>query len=159
MTLGVLLVVLTYVSSFYHPVRSLTRLTSVLARAAASRERLLEVLLSVEVLPEPASPVAAPAGAVALTFGEVTFAYRLPGGLDTGRDRRQVPLRRRRIGRRPSSWGPAGLRSRPSRRTSPAGTLASSRTRAVPQSRGTSVLLAAQHEPRQVQATPNRWRR
>jgi len=61
MTLGTLLVVLAYLSSLYGPIRALARLARTLARGAASRERILEVLDSGEVVPEapdrvPASP-------------------------------------------------------------------------------------------------------
>ena len=60
MTLGTLLVVLAYLSSLYGPIRALARLARTLARGAASRERILEVLDSGEVVPEAPDPV--PAG-------------------------------------------------------------------------------------------------
>jgi ABC-type multidrug transport system fused ATPase/permease subunit len=80
MTVGLLLVVLTYAANVYHPIRSLTRLTTVLARAQASRERLREIL-SVDAAGGAADdPSARPApdGAAALRFDRVTFGYR-PG--------------------------------------------------------------------------------
>jgi len=60
MSLGTLLVVLAYLSSLYGPIRALARLARTLARGAASRERVLEVLDSGEVVPEAAAPL--PAG-------------------------------------------------------------------------------------------------
>ena len=60
MTGGTLLVVLAYLSSLYGPIRALARLARTLARGAASRERILEVLDSGEVVPEAPDPV--PAG-------------------------------------------------------------------------------------------------
>ena len=74
-TVGVLLVILTYVSSLYDPIRSLTRLTSVLARAAASGERLQEILAADEVVPDAPSTVPAPEGTTALNLDHVTFSY------------------------------------------------------------------------------------
>jgi ATP-binding cassette subfamily B protein len=44
MTIGTLLVALSYLAGLFTPLRSLTRLSSTLARAAASRERIEEVL-------------------------------------------------------------------------------------------------------------------
>jgi ATP-binding cassette subfamily B protein len=74
-TVGVLLVILTYVSGLYDPIRSLTRLTSVLARAAASRERLQEILGADEVVADTPSALAAPAGGSTLALDHVTFGY------------------------------------------------------------------------------------
>jgi ATP-binding cassette, subfamily B, bacterial len=85
-TLGTLLVVLSYVASLYGPVRSMTRLSSTLSRGAASRARITELLDSGE---EP-SPVRAARIAPRLTnelaFRDVWFGYepRVPvlHGLD-----------------------------------------------------------------------------
>ena len=44
MTIGTLLVALTYLAGLFQPLRSLTRLSSTLARASVSRERIQEVL-------------------------------------------------------------------------------------------------------------------
>ncbi len=74
-TIGVLLVILTYVSGLYDPIRSLTRLTAVLARAAASRERLQEILGADEVVADTPSAIPAPAGVCALGLDQVTFGY------------------------------------------------------------------------------------
>src|SRR5207249_1530847 len=53
MTVGLLVVALSYVAGLYMPIRSLTRLTSILGKGAASRDRLAEVLASAEALPDP----------------------------------------------------------------------------------------------------------
>jgi ATP-binding cassette, subfamily B, bacterial len=75
MTLGTLLVVLAYLSSLYGPIRALARLARTLARGAASRERILEVLDSAEVVPEAADPVPAAPPRRGLALGGVWFAY------------------------------------------------------------------------------------
>jgi ABC-type multidrug transport system fused ATPase/permease subunit len=75
MTLGVLLVVLAYLSSLYGPVRSLTRLASVLARGAASRERVTDVLASTEYVAEAPDAVVAPDRPERLDVDGVDFGY------------------------------------------------------------------------------------
>jgi len=75
MTVGVLLVVLSYLASLYGPVRSLTRLASVLARGAASRERLSEVLTSDEYVADAPDAVPAPDEPRTLTVQALTFGY------------------------------------------------------------------------------------
>jgi ATP-binding cassette, subfamily B, bacterial len=75
MTLGTLLVVLAYLSSLYGPIRALARLARTLARGAASRERILEVLDSGEVVPEAAGPVQAAPPRHGLALRGVWFAY------------------------------------------------------------------------------------
>ena len=75
MTLGTLLVVLAYLSSLYGPIRALTRLARTLARGAASRERILEVLDSGEVVPEAPDPVPAGPPRHGLSLRGVWFAY------------------------------------------------------------------------------------
>lgn len=76
MTLGTLLVVLTYLSSFYSPLRSLVRLTTVFARGAASRERLMEIFSNDAVVPEDPQAIAALKSPCTLAFDNVTFGYR-----------------------------------------------------------------------------------
>ena len=74
-TVGTLLVVLSYLGSLYGPIRSLARLARTLARGAASRERILEVLASAEVVPSsPAAPPATPLRR-SLVIRGVGFAY------------------------------------------------------------------------------------
>lgn len=76
MTLGTLLVVLTYLSSFYHPIRSLTRLSSVFARGAASRERLMEIFADDGLVPEDPKAIPALRDSRALVLRNVTFGYQ-----------------------------------------------------------------------------------
>ncbi|HEV3013476.1 MAG TPA: ABC transporter ATP-binding protein, partial [Actinomycetota bacterium] len=75
MTLGTLLVVLAYLSSLYGPIRALARLARTLARGAASRERILEVLDSGEVVPEAAEPLQAGPPRQGLALRGAWFAY------------------------------------------------------------------------------------
>jgi ATP-binding cassette subfamily B protein len=75
MSLGTLLVVLAYLSSLYGPIRALARLARTLARGAASRERILEVLDSAEVVPEAPDPVPASPPRRGLALRGVWFAY------------------------------------------------------------------------------------
>ena len=75
MTLGTLLVVLAYLSSLYGPIRALARLARTLARGAASRERILEVLDSGEVVPEAPAPLQAGPPRQGLALRVVWFAY------------------------------------------------------------------------------------
>jgi ATP-binding cassette, subfamily B, bacterial len=74
-TLGTLLVLLSYLGSLYAPIRSLARLARTLARGAASRERLLEVLASDQVVPEDPDARPAPPLGDRLTVRDVRFAY------------------------------------------------------------------------------------
>jgi len=74
-TLGTLLVVLSYVASLYGPVRSMTRLTSTLARGAASKARLVELLDMSEEHPQDAATRQAPRLEQSLAFRDVWFGY------------------------------------------------------------------------------------
>jgi ABC-type multidrug transport system fused ATPase/permease subunit len=74
-SLGTLLVVLAYLSSLYGPIRALARLARTLARGAASRERILEVLDSGEVVPEAPEPLPAGPPRRGLALRGVWFAY------------------------------------------------------------------------------------
>jgi ABC-type multidrug transport system fused ATPase/permease subunit len=74
-TLGLLLVFLSYVGSLYTPVRSLSRLVRTLAKAAASRERITQILDDVDSVPEDAHPLAAASPAHGLALRDVSFAY------------------------------------------------------------------------------------
>jgi ATP-binding cassette subfamily B protein len=75
MSLGVLLVVLAYLASMYRPVRSLTRLASTLAKGAASRERLTELLDSTEYVREAPDATAAPERPGRLDVTGLGFGY------------------------------------------------------------------------------------
>lgn len=74
-TIGILLVVLSYLSSVYGPIRSLSRLARTLARAAASRDRLGEILSAPERVTEDTVAIAAPSGARTFRMRGVSFAY------------------------------------------------------------------------------------
>lgn len=76
MTMGTLFVVLAYVSGLYHPIRGLTRLTSVFARGAASRERLHEIFADDGAIAEAPDAVAASSGPAAITLHDVSFGYQ-----------------------------------------------------------------------------------
>lgn len=76
-TLGTLLVVLSYVASLYGPVRGMTRLSGTLAKGAASRERLLELLHGEEPVADTGTREA-PQLSEALTLRGVRFGYE-PG--------------------------------------------------------------------------------
>lgn len=78
MSVGTLLIVLSYVGSVYGPVRSLSSLATSLARGAASKDRLREVIDSTDELPFPASPVTIGAVQRGLVFDDVSFEYE-PG--------------------------------------------------------------------------------
>ena len=75
LTLGTLLVVLAYLSSLYGPIRALARLARTLARGAASRERILEVLDSGEAVAEAAEPLPAGPPRQGLALRGVWFGY------------------------------------------------------------------------------------
>ena len=76
LTLGALLVILTYLASVYGPIRSLSRLASTLAKGAASRDRLMEIFAAPEVVPEDAHALVLPAGQLPIAVDHVSFAYR-----------------------------------------------------------------------------------
>jgi ATP-binding cassette subfamily B protein len=76
MTLGTLFVILSYLSGLYHPLRALTRLTAVLARGSASRERLMEIFAENGRIPEDPGAIPAPQAACEIVLRNVSFAYR-----------------------------------------------------------------------------------
>jgi ATP-binding cassette, subfamily B, bacterial len=76
MTVGVLLVVLSYLAGLYSPIRSLTALSSTLAKGAASRDRIEEVLASSEMVPERPDARRLVAVEHEIAFRDVHFAYR-----------------------------------------------------------------------------------
>lgn len=93
MTIGTLLVALSYLAGLFAPMRSLTRLFSTLARAAASRERIEEVLTEED---ESGEDLGIETSGLSgdLVFEDVTFGYdaapvlrdlrlRVPGGAVT----------------------------------------------------------------------------
>jgi ABC-type multidrug transport system fused ATPase/permease subunit len=74
-TVGMLVVVVTYVASIYGPIRSLAQLSGVLGKAAASRERLSEILSSDQLLPVLAGAPAMPWPTSEIAVRSVSFAY------------------------------------------------------------------------------------
>lgn len=75
---GDLLVVLAYLGDMYSPVRSLTRLSSVLAKAGASARRVDEVLAASEAVADAPWARPAPERIHEVRFADVNFAYE-PG--------------------------------------------------------------------------------
>jgi ABC-type multidrug transport system fused ATPase/permease subunit len=78
LTVGQLLVVLAYLGNLYSPVRGLTRLSVVLAKAAASAVRVREVLHCDEAVQDRYGARPAPRLRSGVRFEEVTFGYE-PG--------------------------------------------------------------------------------
>jgi ABC-type multidrug transport system fused ATPase/permease subunit len=78
LTTGTLLVVLSYLSSLYRPVRSLARLSSTFAKAGVSATRVREVLDCDEQVADEPDALPAPALTTEVRFEGVTFAYE-PG--------------------------------------------------------------------------------
>ncbi|MGH2719884.1 MAG: ABC transporter ATP-binding protein [Actinomycetota bacterium] len=74
--IGTLLVVFSYVAGIYNPIGQLTRMASLLAKGAASRERLTEILGSDEIVPEQRQTVEAPTGELAVSVSNVDFSYK-----------------------------------------------------------------------------------
>lgn len=75
MTLGTLLVVLSYLSSLYSPVRTLSRLVSTFAKGAASRDRLLDLFADDHLVEDSPGAVEAPWGPQSIHLRGVTFRY------------------------------------------------------------------------------------
>jgi ATP-binding cassette subfamily B protein len=75
MSTGTLLVVLTYLSTLYRPVRSLARLAATFAKAGASVTRLEEVLGCREQVSEADGAVLAPRVSRGMQFDSVSFSY------------------------------------------------------------------------------------
>jgi subfamily B ATP-binding cassette protein MsbA len=86
MTLGVLLVVMSYVAGLYGPIRSLSRVGSTLSKGAASRERIEEILRApVDIADAPAArPLLEMRDAVC--FEQVWFGYRTDSPVVRGLD-------------------------------------------------------------------------
>jgi ATP-binding cassette subfamily B protein len=74
-TLGMLVVVVSYVASLYAPVRALARLSTTFGKASASRSRLSDVLACDEVVPERPGAPALLGLEHDLTLRSVSFAY------------------------------------------------------------------------------------
>jgi ABC-type multidrug transport system fused ATPase/permease subunit len=74
-TLGVLLVFLAYLASLYAPIRSFARLARTMAKASASRERIVHVLSDSELAAEDPDPVTAGPPTTGLCLRDVSFSY------------------------------------------------------------------------------------
>jgi ATP-binding cassette subfamily B protein len=75
LTVGQLLVVISYLGKLQSPVRGLIRLVGVMAKANASAERIHEVLSCAEAVPEPVEPRPVPPVREGLRLESVSFAY------------------------------------------------------------------------------------
>ena len=86
MSTGDLLVVMSYIGALYSPVRGLSRLSGVLAKASASADRVRQVLQCDERISDRAGAVPAPALRHSMRFSGVGFGYgnthRVLDGLD-----------------------------------------------------------------------------
>ncbi len=75
LTLGVLLVFLSYLSSLYKPVKAITRLAATISKGTAASERVLELLQSEPDVVNRPTAVTAPRFAGTLDFDDVSFSY------------------------------------------------------------------------------------
>ena len=75
-TLGLLLVFLSYISSLYSPIRALARLARTMTKAHASRERIGQILHVAELVKEDREPLTARPPTREVTLRHVTFSYR-----------------------------------------------------------------------------------
>jgi ABC-type multidrug transport system fused ATPase/permease subunit len=78
LTLGLLLVFISYLKGLYRPMKQLSKLSYVISRGTASAERLTEILDQAPSLPVPAAPFRPDAVRGDIVFDNVTFRY--PGG-------------------------------------------------------------------------------
>lgn len=74
-TLGMLLVFVSYLGSLYKPLKALSRLSTSLAKGAAAAERIEEVLAELPDVAEPAQPVRPRRARGHLEFSDVTLRY------------------------------------------------------------------------------------
>lgn len=75
-TLGLLLVFLSYISSLYSPIRALARLARTMTKAHASRERIGQILHVAELVKEDPHPLTARPPTRELNLRHVSFSYR-----------------------------------------------------------------------------------
>ncbi|HEU5267656.1 MAG TPA: ABC transporter ATP-binding protein [Jatrophihabitans sp.] len=73
---GQLLVVISYVSSLYAPIRALSRLSGMLAKSTASADRIDEVLASCDRITDRPGALRVPPAIDEIRFDAVSFAYR-----------------------------------------------------------------------------------
>ena len=85
LSLGVLLVFLSYLGSLYKPVKAIARLATTISKGAAAAERVLELLQSEPDVAESRTAVRAPRFRGEIAFEDVRFSYgreRVLEGLD-----------------------------------------------------------------------------
>jgi ATP-binding cassette, subfamily B, bacterial len=75
MSLGVLLVFLSYLGSLYKPVKALSKLSTTLAKGAAAAERVQAVLAEQPQITDSANAYRAPRLRGSITFDHVSFSY------------------------------------------------------------------------------------
>lgn len=75
MSLGILLVFLSYLKSLYRPMRALSKMTYVVSRGTTSAERVQEILKLDERVPERIEAMVAPRFAGRIELRDVTFRY------------------------------------------------------------------------------------
>ncbi len=76
LTAGLLVVVISYLKDLYAPIRSLTRLSAVLAKARASVERIGQLLDADELIIDDPAGAPVPIGPLGISFAGVSFGYR-----------------------------------------------------------------------------------
>jgi ABC-type multidrug transport system fused ATPase/permease subunit len=76
-TLGTLLVLMTYLRSLYSPVKQLSKLVNVVSRATVSAERVAEILDATPEICDTPDAIEAPRLRGEVHFENVSFAYRL----------------------------------------------------------------------------------
>jgi ATP-binding cassette, subfamily B, bacterial len=77
LTLGLLLVFLSYVRGFYRPLKQLSRLSFLISKGTASAERLSEVMATEPELPSASHPYKPRRVSGAVSFDRVSFTYPL----------------------------------------------------------------------------------
>jgi ATP-binding cassette, subfamily B, bacterial len=86
LSVGALLVVLAYLRDLYSPVRGLTRLSTTLAKASVSAERIKQVLACEEAVAQRQGARPAPRLTHGVRFERVDFGYERPGAQLKGFD-------------------------------------------------------------------------
>lgn len=75
MSLGVLLVFLSYLGSLYKPIKALSKLSTVTAKGLAASERIMEILQTSPQIADPPRPVVAGRTTGQIEFDRVSFSY------------------------------------------------------------------------------------
>jgi ABC-type multidrug transport system fused ATPase/permease subunit len=80
LSLGTLIVLLTYLRSLYNPVKQLSKMVNVVTKATVSAERVAEILDTQPEVADAADAIEAPTFRGHIQFDNVCFAYRLRDG-------------------------------------------------------------------------------